>query len=77
MLQGGGALAAYEVGAVEYLYERHGVRDRDRGIGGGDERGGADRGYAVPATVLRKLWAKLAVDSPIAFLPEISVPLPQ
>ena len=51
VLQGGGALGAYEVGAVEYLYERGMECAIVTGsVRGGDECGGACRSDALPAT---------------------------
>lgn len=76
MLQGGGALGAYEVGAVEYLYE-HGmecaiVSGASAGAMNAATLAGATR---YPPQVLRELWEKLAVDSPIPLLPDIPIPL--
>jgi NTE family protein len=79
VLQGGGALGAYEVGAVEYLYER----GMECAIVTGASAGAVNAAVLAGATqypprVLRKLWEKIAVDSPIPFLPKIPVPfLPQ
>ena len=78
VLQGGGALGAYEVGAVEYLYERGMECAIVTGASAGAMNAAALAGATqYPPRVLRKLWEKLAVDSPIPFLPEIPVPLPQ
>ena len=78
VLQGGGALGAYEVGAVEYLYERGMECALVTGASAGAMNAAALAGATqYPPRVLRKLWEKLAVDSPIPFLPEIPVPLPQ
>jgi NTE family protein len=79
VLQGGGALGAYEVGAVEYLYERGMECAIVTGASAGAVNAAALAGATQdPPRVLRKLWEKLAVDSPIPFLPEIPVPfLPQ
>jgi len=78
VLQGGGALGAYEVGAVEYLYERGMECAIVTGASAGALNAAALAGATqYPPRVLRKLWEKLAVDSPIPFLPEIPVPLPQ
>ena len=75
MLQGGGALGAYEVGAVEYLYERGMECAIVTGASAGAVNAAALAGATqYPPRVLRKLWEKLAVDSPIPFLPEIPVP---
>ena len=76
VLQGGGALGAYEVGAVEYLYE-HGmecaiVSGASAGAMNAATLAGATR---YPPQVLRELWEKLAVDSPIPLLPDIPIPL--
>ena len=78
VLQGGGALGAYEAGAVEYLYERGMECAIVTGASAGAVNAAALAGATqYPPRVLRKLWEKLAVDSPIPFLPEIPVPLPQ
>ena len=79
VLQGGGALGAYEVGAVEYLYERGMECAIVTGASAGAMNAAALAGATqYPPRVLRKLWEKLAVDSPIPFLPKIPVPfLPQ
>ena len=78
VLQGGGALGAYEVGAVEYLYERGMECAIVTGASAGAMNAAALAGATqYPPRVLRKLWEKIAVDSPIPFLPEIPVPLPQ
>ena len=78
VLQGGGALGAYEVGAVEYLYERGMECAIVTGASAGAMNAAALAGATqYPPRVLRKLWDKLAVDSPIPFLPKIPVPLPQ
>ena len=78
VLQGGGALGAYEVGAVEYLYERGMECAIVTGASAGALNAAALAGATqYPPRVLRKLWEKIAVDSPIPFLPEIPVPLPQ
>ena len=78
VLQGGGALGAYEVGAVEYLYERGMECAIVTGASAGALNAAALAGATqYPPRVLRKLWEKIAVDSPVPFLPEIPVPLPQ
>jgi NTE family protein len=79
VLQGGGALGAYEVGAVEYLYERGMECAIVTGASAGAMNAAALAGATqYPPRVLRELWEKLAVDSPIPFLPKIPVPfLPQ
>ena len=78
VLQGGGALGAYEVGAVEYLYERGMECAIVTGASAGALNAAALAGATqYPPRVLRKLWEKIAVDSPLPFLPEIPVPLPQ
>ncbi len=78
VLQGGGALGAYEVGAVEYLYERGMECAIVTGASAGALNAAALAGATqYPPRVLRKLWEKIAVDGPIPFLPEIPVPLPQ
>jgi predicted acylesterase/phospholipase RssA len=70
VLQGGGALGAYEVGAIEYLYEI----GMECAIVSGASSGAMNavtiagaKGYAPE--VLRSLWEKLAVEPPIPFLP--------
>jgi NTE family protein len=79
VLQGGGALGAYEAGAVEYLYER----GMECAIVSGASAGAMNAVTLAGAThyppqVLRELWGKLAVDSPIPLLPDIPIPfLPQ
>jgi NTE family protein len=75
VLQGGGALAAYEVGAIEYLYER----GLECAIVSGASSGALNavtlagaKGH--PPTALRKLWEKLMdswamFGSPDMYLP--------
>lgn len=78
VLQGGGALGAYEVGAVEYLYERGMecaiVTGASAGAMNATALAGATR---YPPRVLRDLWEKLALDTPVPFLPQWMMPLPQ
>ncbi len=78
VLQGAAALGAYEVGAIEYLYERGMecaiVSGASSGAMNAVTLAGATR---YPPEVLRELWGKLAVDSPIPFLPRWMIPLPQ
>ena len=77
VLQGGGALGAYEVGAVEYLYERGMECAIVTGASAGAVNAAALAGATqYPPRVLRQLWEKLAVDSPVPFLPEIPGPVP-
>lgn len=72
VLQGGGALGAYEVGAIEYLYEIGMectiVSGASSGAMNAVTIAGA-KGY--PPGVLRSLWEKLAVEPPIPFLPSM------
>jgi len=79
VLQGGGALGAYEVGAVEYLYECGMECAIVSGASAGAMNAAALAGATrYPPRVLRELWGKLAVDSPIPLLPDIPIPfLPQ
>ena len=61
VLQGGGALGAYEVGAVEYLYERGMECAIVTGASAGAVNAAALAGATqYPPRVLRKLWEKLA-----------------
>src|SRR5208282_5928426 len=72
VLQGGGALCAYEVGAIEYLYEIGMecaiVSGASAGAMNAATLAGA-KGY--PPQVLRELWGMLTVDPPIPFLPPL------
>ena len=75
VLQGGGALGAYEVGAIEYLYES----GMECAIVSGASSGAMNavtlagaRGY--PPTVLRTLWEKLVVEPPVPFIPSLVKP---
>jgi NTE family protein len=78
VLQGGGALGAYEAGAVEYLYERGMECAIVTGASAGAMNAAALAGATrYPPRVLRELWEKLALDSPVPFLPRWMVPLPQ
>jgi predicted acylesterase/phospholipase RssA len=70
VLQGGGALGAYEAGAIEYLYEI----GMECAIVAGASSGAMNavtlagaRGY--PPQVLRELWGMLTVNPPVPFLP--------
>ena len=70
VLQGGGALGAYEAGAIEYLYES----GMECAIASGASSGAMNaatlagaKGY--PPKVLRELWGKLMVDAPIPLVP--------
>jgi Patatin-like phospholipase len=72
VLQGAAALGAYEVGAIEYLYES----GMECAIASGASSGAMNaatlagaKGY--PPQVLRELWGMLAVDPPIPFLPSV------
>ena len=72
VVQGGGALGAYEVGAIEYLYES----GMECAIAAGASSGAVNaatlagaRGY--PPQALRELWGRFAVDAPIPFVPSI------
>jgi NTE family protein len=71
VLQGGGALGAYEVGAIEYLYES----GMECAIVSGASSGAMNavtlagaKGY--PPAVLRTLWEKLMVEPPVPFVPD-------
>src|SRR4249920_1661633 len=70
VLQGAAALGAYEVGAIEYLYESGMecaiVSGASSGAMNAATLAGA-KGY--PPQVLRELWGMLAVKPPIPFLP--------
>jgi NTE family protein len=70
VLQGGGALGAYEAGAIEYLYdigmECAIVSGASSGAVNAATLAGA-KGY--PPKVLRELWGMLTVDSPVPFTP--------
>ena len=70
VLQGAAALGAYEVGAVEYLYDSGMecaiVSGASSGAMNAATLAGA-RGY--PPQVLRELWGMLAVKPPVPFLP--------
>lgn len=78
VLQGGGALGAYEVGAVEYLYERGMECAIVTGASAGAMNAAALAGATrYPPRVLRELWGKLALDTPVPFLPQWMMPLPQ
>ena len=72
VLQGAAALGAYEVGAIEYLYETGMecaiVSGASSGAMNAATLAGA-RGY--PPQVLRELWGMLAVDPPVPFLPPL------
>jgi NTE family protein len=72
VLQGGGALCAYEVGAIEYLYESGMecaiVSGASAGAMNAATLAGA-RGY--PPQVLRELWGMLTVEPPVPFLPAV------
>jgi len=70
VLQGGGAFGAYEVGAIEYLYES----GMECAIVAGASAGAVNaatlagaKGY--PPEVLRELWGMFAVDPPVPFMP--------
>jgi hypothetical protein len=72
VLQGGGALGAYEVGAIKYLYESGMecaiVSGASSGAMNAATLAGA-KGY--PPDVLEELWGELMVDPPIPFLPRL------
>jgi NTE family protein len=70
VLQGGGSLGAYEVGAIEYLYES----GMECAIAAGASSGAMNvttlagaKGY--PPKVLRELWGMFMVEPPIPFVP--------
>ena len=72
VLQGAAALGAYEVGAIEYLYDSGMecaiVSGASSGAMNAATLAGA-KGY--PPQVLRELWGMLAVRAPIPFLPPV------
>jgi NTE family protein len=72
VLQGAAALGAYEVGAIEYLYETGMecaiVSGASSGAMNAATLAGA-RGY--PPQLLRELWDMLTVKPPIPFLPPL------
>lgn len=70
VLQGGGALGAYEAGAIKYLYEQ----GMECAIASGASSGAMNaatlagaKGY--PPAVLEELWKSLIVDLPAPFAP--------
>ena len=72
VLQGGAALGAYEVGAIEYLYDN----GMECAIVSGASSGAVNaatlagaKGY--PPAVLRELWRNFTVDPPIPFVPPL------
>jgi NTE family protein len=72
VLQGGGALCAYEVGAIEYLYES----GMECAIVSGASAGAMNAATLAGATgyppqVLRELWGMLTVEPPVPFLPPV------
>jgi predicted acylesterase/phospholipase RssA len=75
VLQGGGALGAYEVGAIEYLYES----GLECAIVSGASSGAMNavtlagaKGY--PPAALRTLWNELVVEPPFPFVPPVMKP---
>jgi len=75
VLQGGGALGAYEAGAVGYLYSL----GMECAIAAGASAGAMNAATLAGATrypprVLRELWERLAVDGLIPFLPKVPTP---
>jgi NTE family protein len=72
VLQGAAALGAYEVGAIEYLYESGMecaiVSGASSGAMNAATLAGA-RGY--PPQLLRELWDMLTVKPPVPFLPPV------
>ena len=72
VLQGGGALGAYEVGAIEYLYES----GMECAIVSGASSGAMNAATLAGATgypprVLRELWGMLVADRSVPFLPSM------
>ncbi|MGP6190574.1 MAG: patatin-like phospholipase family protein [Vulcanimicrobiaceae bacterium] len=72
VLQGGGALGAFEVGAIEYLYEI----GMECAIVSGASSGAMNAvtlagAKGCPPDVLKALWEELIVDPPVPFLPAI------
>ncbi len=75
VLQGGGALGAYEAGAIDYLYSL----GMECAIAAGASAGAMNAATLAGATrypprVLRELWERLAVDGLIPFLPKVPTP---
>ena len=75
VLQGGGALGAYEAGAIDYLYSL----GMECAIAAGASAGAMNAATLAGATrypprVLRQLWERLAVDGVIPFLPKVPTP---
>jgi predicted acylesterase/phospholipase RssA len=75
VLQGGGTLGAYEVGAIEYLDDR----GMECAIVSGASSGAMNavtlagaKGY--PPAALRILWDKLVVEPPLPFIPPLVKP---
>ncbi len=72
VLQGGAALGAYEVGAIEYLYESGMkcavVAGASSGAMNAVTLAGAKE---YPPKVLRRLWEELTVDPPMPFVPPL------
>ena len=72
VLQGGAALGAYEVGAIEYLYES----GMECAIAAGASSGAMNAvtlagAKEYPPKVLQSLWEELMVDPPIPFVPPL------
>jgi predicted acylesterase/phospholipase RssA len=70
VLQGAGALGAYEVGAIQYLYEQ----GMECAIVSGASSGAMNAVTLAgakddPPKVLRALWEELMVEAPVPFLP--------
>ena len=72
VLQGGGALGAYEVGAIEYLYESGMECTIVAGASSGAMNAVTLAGAKEdPPKALRTLWEELMVDPPIPFAPPL------
>ena len=71
VLQGGGALGAYEAGAIECLYERGMECAIVAGASSGAMNAVTLAGAKDPPEVLRRLWAELAVDPKLPLPPAI------
>src|SRR6266568_3678697 len=72
VLQGAAALGAYEVGAIEYLYESGMECAIVSGASSGAMNAAALAGAkGYPPQVLRELWGMLAVNPPIPLLPPV------
>ena len=72
VLQGGGALGAYEAGAIEYLYDIGMECAIVSGASSGAVNAAALAGAkGHPPKLLRALWGELIVNPPIPFVPPL------